>query len=241
MGDRGFLLFPVLCAAISFNLNAETDEFGALSKHVHGLAELTIVNEGNTLELELVSPAANLWGFERAPKNPQETKTIKDAIAKLEKPSQFLSIKNSQCRVANVTHSVDTSMIDGNESNSTSHKDHEEHEGHASHKDHEEHEGHASHIDHEEHEGHASHKGHKDHEEHEGHASHKDHDSHTDNSHPDVTVSYRYICSEGGSVDVLTFNIFEQFPSIHSVEVMFIKQGRQGAVTLDNSNYTIQF
>ena len=44
----------------------EHDEHASLDAHEHGSASLNIALEGNSLELELDSPAMNLLGFEHA-------------------------------------------------------------------------------------------------------------------------------------------------------------------------------
>lgn len=52
--------------------------------HVHGAAQLQVAIEDTTAELILRSPAANLLGFEHAPRGPEQEKVRQDALQWLE-------------------------------------------------------------------------------------------------------------------------------------------------------------
>ena len=47
--------------------------------HIHGLATLTLALEGNSLEIEFESPAANLVGFEHQAESAKEKQAVKAA------------------------------------------------------------------------------------------------------------------------------------------------------------------
>lgn len=51
--------------------------------HEHGAARLMLAIEGNELEMEFISPAMNLVGFEHKPGNPQQHKAVRLAIETL--------------------------------------------------------------------------------------------------------------------------------------------------------------
>lgn len=51
--------------------------------HQHGVATLDVVVEGNTLQLELSSPADNLLGFEHAPKTAAERAKVDQLVKNL--------------------------------------------------------------------------------------------------------------------------------------------------------------
>ncbi len=56
----------------------------AQDAHVHGLAQLNLVREGQQVQLEFSSPAMNFLGFERAPESEEEREllaNISDALA----------------------------------------------------------------------------------------------------------------------------------------------------------------
>ena len=45
-----------------------------LGSHVHGLTELNVVIANQNVQIEFISPAINLLGFERASNSPEENK-----------------------------------------------------------------------------------------------------------------------------------------------------------------------
>ena len=52
--------------------------------HEHGVAELNLAVDGNTVIIELESPAANIVGFEHKPHNQTQRDQVKQAIKHLE-------------------------------------------------------------------------------------------------------------------------------------------------------------
>lgn len=71
-----------LTCTLATQIAAATEhrEHGA---HVHGVGQLNIALDGTQLEIELDSPAANLVGFEHAPRNAAEQVQLDQALAKL--------------------------------------------------------------------------------------------------------------------------------------------------------------
>src|SRR5882724_8866607 len=58
--------------------------------HVHGVAKLEVVIEGNSLNLHLDSPLENIQGFEHAPRNDQERKIARTMADKLHDGGQVV-------------------------------------------------------------------------------------------------------------------------------------------------------
>ncbi|MBR9982554.1 MAG: DUF2796 domain-containing protein [Desulfatitalea sp.] len=54
-----------------------------LAAHVHGVAQLNIAVEGNALSIALISPAANIVGFEHQPRTDRQKAALKRAEEKL--------------------------------------------------------------------------------------------------------------------------------------------------------------
>jgi hypothetical protein len=52
--------------------------------HVHGIAALNLALEGNQVQLELDSPAANVVGFEHVPSSDEDQAAMDKAVARLE-------------------------------------------------------------------------------------------------------------------------------------------------------------
>lgn len=107
----------------------------SLDSHVHGEAELNVVMNEQQLQVEFISPAMNLLGFERAPSSDEETGVLNEVIDDLLKGRWLLGDAMTGCEVT-------TMAFEAPEYDNASHE-HDEHE-HDEH-EHEEHE-------HEEHE-----------------------------------------------------------------------------------------
>ncbi|MBF7730896.1 DUF2796 domain-containing protein [Pseudomonas sp. N040] len=71
---------------------ADDHQHGSLDKHQHGVASLNLALDGNTLEIELESPAMNILGFEHAPSSPADLASVAAARAVLEQPLQLFSL-----------------------------------------------------------------------------------------------------------------------------------------------------
>ena len=67
-----------LMLAFGYPLSADEHDhhYEQHQAHVHGEATLHVVVEGNTVEIELQSPAMNLLGFEHSPETQQQKNGI---------------------------------------------------------------------------------------------------------------------------------------------------------------------
>ena len=71
----------------------------AAPPHVHGEAQLEIVQEGNTLSIHLESPAESLLGFEHPPRSPAETQAVAKLKATLgQSDTLFTLTESARCR-----------------------------------------------------------------------------------------------------------------------------------------------
>ncbi|EHH2554782.1 DUF2796 domain-containing protein [Vibrio parahaemolyticus] len=202
----------VLAIVIGLSLStvATAEEYRQHSAHVHGHVEFNIAQDGSDLLLEITAPGADVVGFEHAPENAEQEKTLQHAVATLEDSNALFAINpQAQCEIeeVHVEHSL------GGQ--------HEEHEHH-------DHEGH----DHDEH-AHHDHDGHEGHEGHEGH----DHSEHSD--HGEFTVQYRFHCAQVGELSHIQTDWFNQFPSTESVNVNLFTDTTQSATSLTKSNTQI--
>ncbi len=103
------------------------DEKTQHDAHEHGVAEINIVWEKADLNIELLSPAFNITGFEYQPANHDQEEAIAKIEKKLNAPNELFSITGAACKT------VKTKL----ESPFEEHADHEKHEGKEEHKDHE--------------------------------------------------------------------------------------------------------
>ncbi|WP_218744705.1 zinc uptake protein ZrgA [Vibrio parahaemolyticus] len=143
----------VLAIVIGLSLStvATAEEYRQHSAHVHGHVEFNIAQDGSDLLLEITAPGADVVGFEHAPENAEQEKTLQHAIATLEDSNALFAINpQAQCEIeeVHVEHSL------GGQHEEHEHHDHEghDHDEHAHH-DHDGHDGHEGH-DHSEHSDH---------------------------------------------------------------------------------------
>ncbi|EHR0800047.1 DUF2796 domain-containing protein [Vibrio parahaemolyticus] len=140
----------VLAIVIGLSLStvATAEEYRQHSAHVHGHVEFNIAQDGSDLLLEITAPGADVVGFEHAPENAEQEKTLQHAVATLEDSNALFAINpQAQCEIEEVH--VEHTLGGQHEEH-----EHHDHEGH----DHDEH----AHHDHDKHEGH-DHSEHSDH------------------------------------------------------------------------------
>ncbi|WJV23681.1 MULTISPECIES: DUF2796 domain-containing protein [Pseudomonas] len=95
-----FALLP-LAIAHAAEKHDHDHEHGSLGAHEHGVARLNAALDGQTLELELESPAMNLVGFEHAASTDADKAKVAAVRAQLEKPLALFSLPPSAgCVVA---------------------------------------------------------------------------------------------------------------------------------------------
>ncbi|EJB8452901.1 TPA: DUF2796 domain-containing protein [Vibrio parahaemolyticus] len=201
----------VLAIVIGLSLStvATAEEYRQHSAHVHGHVEFNIAQDGSDLLLEITAPGADVVGFEHAPENAEQEKTLQHAVATLEDSNTLFAINpQAQCEIEEVH--VEHSLGGQHEEH-----EHHDHEGH----DHDEH----AHHDHDKHE----------HDGHEGHA----HSEHSD--HGEFTVQYRFHCAQVGELSHIQTDWFNQFPSTESVNVNLFTDTTQSATSLTKSNTQI--
>ncbi|MBD9415770.1 DUF2796 domain-containing protein [Pseudomonas sp. PDM16] len=68
------------------------EEHGSLGAHEHGVASLNVALDGQTLEIQLESPAMNLLGFEHAAKNDADKAKVASTRKHLEQPQALFAL-----------------------------------------------------------------------------------------------------------------------------------------------------
>ena len=114
----------------------------SLDAHVHGLSELTIAMDTKTIELQLISPAMNLVGFEHKASSKQDIAAVKQAELILGQHNSLFLIAGGDCEHLSTSIDSDGLLEAGA---------HEDQEKHDDHDDHEKHDDHGAHDDHSEH------------------------------------------------------------------------------------------
>lgn len=139
-----FALIMALFASIN-SAYAEQKE-SSLDAHVHGLSELTIAMEGDSLEIQFESPAMNLIGFEHKATSNKDIGTVKKAESILSQPESLFLMSGANCRQIKTTVDI-SSLIEEHDHHAEPHKDH--------HDDHDDHKDNDNHKDHDDHESHS--------------------------------------------------------------------------------------
>ena len=107
-------LLLILIAGSSRTLAQSADS------HVHGNAELNVVLMGQQLQVEFVSPAINLLGFERPPNTDEETATLNNTIEQLQRGGWLIEAFPTTCQLS--TEEFEAPVYDEHESNEHDHE-----------------------------------------------------------------------------------------------------------------------
>jgi len=85
-------LLPLAVMAHDEHDHDHDHQHGSLGAHEHGVAHLNAVLDGNTLELELESPAMNLVGFEHVAQSDADKAKVAAVRAQLEAPLKLFGL-----------------------------------------------------------------------------------------------------------------------------------------------------
>ena len=208
----------VVCTAtllLGTSLTAAT--FGVASEreahaHEHGTSSLNIAIEDTALLLELESPAADLVGFEHAPKNDADHEAIKTALETLKTPDKLFVPDAS----ANCTLSSAKAKTFGAISEEDSH-DHEDDHSHG-----EDEHGHA-----EDEHGHA--------EDEHGHSD----DGHSDEEHSEFYAIWVWECGAMDELKKIGLPFFKVFPTASQIRVQIISENGQLSRTVQREDESV--
>jgi hypothetical protein len=188
----------------------------SLDAHVHGLSELTIAMDAKTIELQLISPAMNLVGFEYKASSKQDIAAVKQAELLLEQKDSLFLIAGGGCQ------HLSTSIDSGDLLESDNH--HDDHDDHDKHDDHDDHEKHDDHYDQ---------------DKHDDHDDHSEHDQ--GETHSEVVASYSYSCKDTSKLSSIKVALFASFPGIQKINTLWVTPSKQGSSSLSAKNSTINF
>jgi len=124
--------------ALSLALNASAHNHGEkstdkrqLGTHEHGVGQLNLALEGKILAIELISPAANIVGFEHEPGNDQERAALASGEAKLKNVLALFALDPSAgCSVSRAEVARSAPEDDHDHDHSHDHDHDHAHEGH---------------------------------------------------------------------------------------------------------------
>ena len=215
-----------LCIGASFS-NAESRRHGA---HVHGVAELTIAQEGQVLEVQLTSPAMSIVGFETRAESAAQIEAVETAKASLMKGGGLFTIEGGACALSKVDVDVSGVMAEEHGHDDDEHHD-DEHHGHEDDEHHDD--EHHGHDDDEHHDD--EHHGHDDDEHHHGHDD-DDHDH--EEVHSDIEAHYTFNC-EDGAAEALTLGADKLPFVLETINAMWVSDQGQGSAVLSQESRRI--
>jgi hypothetical protein len=214
------VFFITLLAVFPF-ANAEQAS-KSLEAHVHGLSELTVAMDAKSIEIQLVSPAMNLVGFEHKASSKKDIAAVNQAESILRQYDSLFSISGADCK--HLSTSIDSDDLLVVENHQYDHDDHDKHDDH---------------------DDHEKHNDHDDHDKHDDYHAHDKHDHHNENdhgeSHSEMVASYSYSCNDSSKLSSIKVSLFEYFPGIETINAMWVMPSNQGSVRLTAKNSMIEF
>ena len=134
-------LIYIFTVIFSISLNVlHAEETRQVDKHEHGVGELNIAIQSNTMVLEFMIPGADVVGFEYEAKSEQDKATVSAALTKFDDYNNiFIIPTNSKCIL--ISSKININQEDDHDD----HDDHDEHDGHDDHEAHDDHDGHDDH------------------------------------------------------------------------------------------------
>ena len=181
------------------------------AQHVHGVIDLGVVIEDQTLAVSIDAPLSDVVGFEHAPGNEDQAALLEKAAAILANADAMFGVPESaDCNVTSTDVSAPEyleRLIAGEQGDEADHGDHHDHD----HDDHD-HDSHGN--DHENHD--------HDHESHDhDHDSH-DHDHDHSAEHAEVNATYQWTCRNPSELDAMALSFIDGFLSVETVQVQLL-------------------
>ena len=206
------LSIVVIVWAVGPNLsNIQAAEYRHQKAHEHGVAQMNVAFEGNELYIELISPAANIVGFEHQPRTQDQKAAVKAAIKKLEAGEKLFAFPSGVggSLVKSKVH-TDINNDSGRESDET--QSHEHHEMSSDAGNEAEKHGDEEHQHGDEHEHHSEFKG-----------------------------EYHFVCKKPEKLAYVDVLLFRVFSGIEHIEVQLLTGTRQTAYELTPTKKKILF
>ena len=191
--------------------NTQAAEYRHHEAHEHGVAHMNVAFEGNELYIELISPAANIVGFEHQPRTEEQKAAVKAAINKLEAGEKLFAFPSGVGgRLVKSKVHTDISNDSGHESDETKSHEHDEMSRDA---------------------GNETEK--------HGHENHQDGDEHE--RHSEFKAEYHFMCKKPEKLAYVDVMLFSIFSGIEHIEVQLLTGTEQTAFDLTATKKKILF
>ena len=229
----------LVCAALAgVALAASDGEHREHEAHEHGRGTLDIVVEGEELVVEFRIPAANVVGFEHAPRDDAEHEAVRKAAETFRNPASVLVLPaEAECEVEEAEAGI---VAMGAEAHDDDHghgadehakEEHAEEEGedhdHAKEEHEEEGEGHDHAKEEHEEEGEDHDHAKEEHEEHDDHMADSDGEAHSE-----LRATYHYHCHAPERLVRIEVGVFEHLRDAEEIDVRVVTANAQTAMEL---------
>ncbi|MGR3802509.1 MAG: zinc uptake protein ZrgA [Marinibacterium profundimaris] len=231
MNVSALALATVSVAALGLSAPLSAQEHRELGAHEHGVGQLGIAIEDDSIAMELRAPGADIVGFEHAAESDEDRALVTAALAALEQPLTLFEMPQAagctlvEAHAELVLGEHDDHDDDHDHDEEDSDHDHDEaHDDHgddAAHGDHEEHEHDKHDEDHAEGDDHDADAHEHDDDHAEAHDDHDDHD-HAEGGHSEFHAEYLLTCSDIGAADRIDFAYFDAFPNAQELDIQLV-------------------
>jgi hypothetical protein len=100
------ILLNVFLLGQNIHAKNQHEQGASLNAHVHGLSEMTMAIEGGIVDIQLISPTVNLFGFEHKASNKEEITIVNNAKALLSNTAALFSFSGGGCSLAHTAIDV---------------------------------------------------------------------------------------------------------------------------------------
>ena len=108
-----------------------------IAQHVHGVIELGIVVEENTVSASIHAPLSDVLGFERAAENDQEAERVREAAALIQDADRMFGLPAAAgCEVQDVDLEAPNYLLTNGDHDEQVAEHHDDHDGERDHDDH---------------------------------------------------------------------------------------------------------
>lgn len=207
-------------SAFGFSSQVLAEEFSSHNAHQHGVATLTLAQEGLMLEVMLDSPMVNLLGFEHVPANASELAQLKNMQRWLAAGDWLLLPETAGCQLrdSSLTGLPDAGAVDSVLAQKTTNAEHQQ----AKNQQH-----HHEHHDTQQSTQQSTQKSAADPKhQHEGSAA----------DHFDLQLTQSFVCAKPAALQQIEVQLFQRAQALEKLEVQFVHSGGQGAESLRKGN-----
>ena len=209
----------VLLPALMFYTVAAGAAERQLDAHDHGHSRVNIALSGNEVLIELISPAANVIGFEHAPRTEDDHALI-DAAVKQFKHGDEVFLMSDAAGCVQQDADIESSLLE--DADHDDHHDEHDDDAHDDHHDEHDDDAHDDHHD-EDDDGHDDH-----HDEHDDDA----HGDHEGESHSEFHVTWAFNCSKPEQLTSIDVKLFALYSGFEEIDVSLAGDNGQEAYEL---------